>query len=269
MENLELFLNIFIIFCIFVIGTLFGSFFTLAIYRIPRKEDIVKTRSYCPNCKHNLGFFDLIPVLSYIFHLGKCKYCKKPISPRYILIELFNGVAFVLMYFLLGYTVKFLALVLVYVTLFLIIGSNIMQNNMTEAEKIEVQNKSKKKGVFLVELLAAVILFTVLMVVSYSIIRNYSPKSQETLARSNAIYLAVKAMEVSKACDYKDLISYTDQYTIDGVSYMVDVTVQKQSDLDFDKLDLISNIYVNVSYMLNDQPKNFEINTIKINDMNI
>ena len=77
----------------FIIGTLFGSFFTLAIYRIPRKQDIVKTRSYCPTCKHKLGFFDCFPILSYVSTIGRCRYCKKPISIRYPLIEFASGMA--------------------------------------------------------------------------------------------------------------------------------------------------------------------------------
>ena len=80
-------LYIFIFLCIFMIGAFFGSFFSLATYRIPKGEDITHTRSYCPNCKHKLSFFDLFPVISYIVRGGKCKYCKQKISPRYILLE--------------------------------------------------------------------------------------------------------------------------------------------------------------------------------------
>ena len=61
---------------IFLIGITFGSFFTLATYRIPKREDIIHTRSYCPKCKHKLSFWDMIPVFSYIFLKGKCRYCK-------------------------------------------------------------------------------------------------------------------------------------------------------------------------------------------------
>ena len=81
---------------IFCIGTLFGSFFALAIYRIPLRQDITHTRSYCPNCNHRLGFLDMIPILSYIFLGGKCRYCKEKISPRYLLIEFMSGIVFVL-----------------------------------------------------------------------------------------------------------------------------------------------------------------------------
>lgn len=81
---------------IFLIGITFGSFFTLATYRIPKREDIIHTRSYCPKCKHKLSFWDMIPVFSYIFLKGKCRYCKEKIHPRYILLEIFSGIVFVL-----------------------------------------------------------------------------------------------------------------------------------------------------------------------------
>lgn len=81
---------------IFIIGTLLGSFFTLAVYRIPLKQDITHERSYCPKCNHRLEFLDLIPILSYIFLGGKCRYCKEKIRPRYLLLEVFSGLLFLL-----------------------------------------------------------------------------------------------------------------------------------------------------------------------------
>ena len=81
---------------IFCIGTLFGSFFTLAVYRIPIRQDITHTRSYCPKCDHKLGFLDMIPILSYVVLGGKCRYCKEKIRPRYILLEILSGIVFVL-----------------------------------------------------------------------------------------------------------------------------------------------------------------------------
>ena len=90
-------MEIFLYAIIFITGCFFGSFFTLAVYRIPRKEDILLKHSYCPNCNHKLGFLDLFPILSYIFLKGKCRYCKNKIRPRYFLLELFSGIAFVLM----------------------------------------------------------------------------------------------------------------------------------------------------------------------------
>lgn len=81
---------------IFITGIVFGSFFTLAVYRIPRKENITYVRSHCTTCNHRLGFWDLIPVLSYIFLGGKCRYCKEKIRIRYLLLEIFSGLVFLL-----------------------------------------------------------------------------------------------------------------------------------------------------------------------------
>ena len=89
-------MNIILYILIFCIGALFGSFFTLAVYRIPLKKDITHERSFCPNCNHKLEFFDLIPILSYLFLGGKCRYCKQKIRPRYFLLEIMSGIVFVL-----------------------------------------------------------------------------------------------------------------------------------------------------------------------------
>ncbi len=90
-------MNIFLYVIIFITGTVFGSFYTLAVYRIPKNIDIVKKHSYCPNCNHKLGFFELIPVWSYIFLGGKCKHCKQKIRIRYLLLELLGGISFVVL----------------------------------------------------------------------------------------------------------------------------------------------------------------------------
>ena len=98
-------MNIFFYCIIFAIGVLFGSFYTLAVYRIPRKEDIIHTHSYCPNCNAKLGFFELIPVLSYLFLGGKCKHCGQKIRIRYLILELLSGTAFVIFGLIMGLNV--------------------------------------------------------------------------------------------------------------------------------------------------------------------
>jgi len=89
-------MDVFLYIILFIMGTLFGSFYTLAIYRIPNKIDITHTHSFCPNCHHKLGFFELIPIWSYLFLGGKCKECKKKIRPRYLIIEILSGITLVL-----------------------------------------------------------------------------------------------------------------------------------------------------------------------------
>lgn len=89
-----LFIEIFLYTALFMMGSVFGSFFTLAVYRLPRKENITYVRSHCTSCNHKLNFIDLIPILSYIFLGGKCRYCKEKIRSRYILLEIFSGLVF-------------------------------------------------------------------------------------------------------------------------------------------------------------------------------
>ena len=99
-------MNLFFYILLFIIGTLFGSFYTLAVYRIPKRQDITHTHSYCPNCNHKLGFLDLIPILSYVFLRGKCRYCKEKIRPRYLILEALSGLLFVAMAFLMKFNLE-------------------------------------------------------------------------------------------------------------------------------------------------------------------
>lgn len=127
---------------IFFIGITFGSFFTLATYRIPIGKDITHERSFCPNCNHKLGFLDLVPIFSYIFLGGKCRYCKQKIHPRYLLTELFSGIVFVLFALSIKFNIYSLSIwkivyfgfgILYLVGIFIISG--------IDKEKIQIQNE--------------------------------------------------------------------------------------------------------------------------------
>lgn len=83
---------------VFIIGLLLGSFFNVCIYRIPREESVAFPPSHCTSCGTRLKPLDLIPVLSYIFLRGKCRYCGEKISPRYAIIELTTGIIFLKLY---------------------------------------------------------------------------------------------------------------------------------------------------------------------------
>jgi leader peptidase (prepilin peptidase) / N-methyltransferase len=80
----------------FFLGLIFGSFGTVAAYRIPRRETIVSGRSKCPNCGRQIRAVENIPVVSYIALRGKCPGCGASISIRYPLIELATGILFAL-----------------------------------------------------------------------------------------------------------------------------------------------------------------------------
>ena len=83
---------------IFIIGLCFGSFFNVVGYRLPKNMSIAFPASHCPNCNNKLSVLDLIPVLSYVFLGGKCRYCKKKISIFYPIFEILTGILFVLCY---------------------------------------------------------------------------------------------------------------------------------------------------------------------------
>ena len=106
---------------IFILGTVFGSFFTLAIYRIPKKQDITHTHSYCPNCNHKLGFLDLIPVFSYLFLGAKCRYCKEKIRPRYFIIEILSGLVFVSIAYLMNLSIANLNYIVIIDSIFMVL----------------------------------------------------------------------------------------------------------------------------------------------------
>lgn len=78
----------------FFFGIFVGSFLNVIIDRFPRNETFLKGRSYCEHCKHLLSWLDLIPVFSFLFLLGKCRYCKKFFGWWYVSIELTTGILF-------------------------------------------------------------------------------------------------------------------------------------------------------------------------------
>lgn len=89
---------------IFLLGLVFGSFYNVCIYRIQSEESIVKGRSHCQSCQHELSFLDLVPVFSYLFLKGRCRYCHQKISLRYPMIELLTAILFVAVFTTFGIT---------------------------------------------------------------------------------------------------------------------------------------------------------------------
>lgn len=83
---------------IFIFGLLVGSFLNSVIYRLEQGQSFLKGRSFCPRCKHQLSWQDLIPLFSFLILKGKCRYCQKPISWQYPLVELATGLLFFLVY---------------------------------------------------------------------------------------------------------------------------------------------------------------------------
>ena len=92
---MELLFTIYILTIAALFGAIFGSFINCMAYRMVHGESVTKGRSHCPHCYHTLGVFDLMPIVSYIFLRGRCRYCKEKIKIRYVMTELLLALFFV------------------------------------------------------------------------------------------------------------------------------------------------------------------------------
>lgn len=275
---------IYLIFAIFsfTVGTLFGSFFTLAIYRIPRKQDITHTRSYCPNCKHRLGFFDCFPILSFVSTIGRCRYCKQKISLRYPLIELLSGFVFLFIFMFCGFSWQALVLVVCFVYLVLVIGSDIMESKMTEEEKAEVEKMveekkrkkeekkkeklSKKSGGINVDIAVAVVIFMFFFLIAMYTISNYSNNLSVSKRKIDATGVCLNVINTEKAKDYASLSDRTGTETLDNTTYTYTVTVTDTLKDSSEVLENAKNINVKVSFMVNGEAYEVSLDTLKMED---
>ncbi len=109
-----------IYFVVFILGSLWGSFCNVCIYRLPVKGDVVSSRSKCRSCKKIIRWFDNIPLVSYIILLAKCRNCKSKINFRYFAVELSTALSFLAVFYLYGVTISTL-LLMVLIIFFVII----------------------------------------------------------------------------------------------------------------------------------------------------
>lgn len=114
-------INLFECIFAFVIGTIFGSFYNVVGYRVPNKMSVVFPNSHCPNCKHKLKFYDLVPIVSYAFLKGRCRYCKMKISFIYPFFEFLSGLLFMLSFMVYGLSFKTI-ITITFISILLIIS---------------------------------------------------------------------------------------------------------------------------------------------------
>ena len=79
-----------------LLGIVLGSFLNVVIYRLPVGRTISKGRSMCMSCGHTLAAKDLVPLFSWLFLKGKCRYCGAPVASRYAKIESLTGLVFLI-----------------------------------------------------------------------------------------------------------------------------------------------------------------------------
>ena len=113
---------------IFITGLFIGSFLGVLVDRIPKKQNAIKGRSRCDKCKKELGILDLIPILSFVFLRGKCRYCHAKLSLSYPAIEICTGIMFVLTFYFVssGFTIYDLRFMISFVFYLFMIASFIV-----------------------------------------------------------------------------------------------------------------------------------------------
>lgn len=107
---------------LFLIGISWGSFLNVWIYRIPEKRSFAKGRSACMTCGHTLSHLDLVPLFSFLFLKGRCRYCKVKLSKQYPFVELLVGILFLITYFSFGLDTYAWAMSLFLITVNVVIG---------------------------------------------------------------------------------------------------------------------------------------------------
>ena len=113
------------LFAVVAVGLCFGSFITVAAYRLPLGQEIVRTPSHCTGCDKRLGFRDLWPVLSWLFSKGRCRHCKAPVSMRYPLTELATASALLLVYSRYGVSPMAIVMMLMAIALLIMIVADL------------------------------------------------------------------------------------------------------------------------------------------------
>lgn len=99
-------------------GMAVGSFLNVLIDRLPARKSIVFPPSHCPSCGKRLSVRDLIPVFSYLWLRGRCRYCRAPLPGRLLWVEIGTGAMFTFLYGYYGISAE-LAVALFYISLFI------------------------------------------------------------------------------------------------------------------------------------------------------
>lgn len=109
----------------FIFGSVMGSFYHVVATRIANKESLLTPPSHCPNCKHRLKWYELIPIISYVIQLGRCRECKKEIPISYLIIEVVTGSLFSVCFHKYGFSVDLIVALIFVSSIITVIVSDI------------------------------------------------------------------------------------------------------------------------------------------------
>lgn len=107
------------------LGALIGSFLNVCIYRLPRGKSIVWPGSHCPSCGKSIEFYDNIPVLSYLWLIGRCRACRQRISIRYPFVEAINAAGYLAILWTFGPTWTTVLYALLFSALLVVAGTDL------------------------------------------------------------------------------------------------------------------------------------------------
>lgn len=109
----------------FIFGSILGSFYHVIATRFTKGESIVSPKSHCEKCNHQLSWYELIPIISYLLLGGKCRSCKTNLPLSYLLMELCTGILFAVCYHVFGLTLELIVALIFVSSLIIIIISDI------------------------------------------------------------------------------------------------------------------------------------------------
>jgi leader peptidase (prepilin peptidase)/N-methyltransferase len=104
----------------FILGAVVGSFLNVVIDRLPDNQSLISPASHCPQCQTKLAVKDLIPIVSYIWLRAECRYCGAHIPIRILMVELFTGLLFILLFWRYGIALQLL-IIAIYGCVFIVI----------------------------------------------------------------------------------------------------------------------------------------------------
>ena len=103
----------------FILGSIWGSFCNVCIFRLPEDKGVVIDRSFCPKCKKIIKWYDNIPLISFLFLKRKCRNCDYIINIQYFIVELLTAISFCLIYYIYGLSVT--TLLFIFLSIFFLI----------------------------------------------------------------------------------------------------------------------------------------------------
>ena len=109
----------------FIFGSIMGSFYHVIATRLSTGKSIMFPQSHCEKCNHELKWYELIPIISYLIQGGKCRNCKEKLPISYLMIELCTGILFAVCYHKFGFTIELLTSLIFVSSLIIIIISDI------------------------------------------------------------------------------------------------------------------------------------------------